>query len=94
MVARMDESNQPWPLIQFLCEHQVPLSAASDSPLVTATLRVLSAANLVNLAIQSLELDDVLAKNNALIQEVATENTIMTAAQALVERMEKRAHVN
>jgi hypothetical protein len=81
-------------LIQFLCEHQVPLSAASDSPLVTATLRVLSAANLVNLAIQSLELDDVLAKNNALIQEVATENTIMTAAQALVERMEKRAHVN
>ena len=28
------------------------------------------------------------------IQEVATENTIMTAAQALVERMEKRAHVN
>jgi hypothetical protein len=61
---------------------------------VTSALRVLSAANLVSLAIQSLELDDVLAKSNALILEVATENTIMTAAQALVERMEKRAHVN
>jgi hypothetical protein len=61
---------------------------------VTSALRVLSAANLVSLAIQSLELDDVLAKSNALIQEVATENTIMTAAQALVARMEKRAHVN
>lgn len=94
MVARMDESTQPWPLIQILCEHPVSLSAASDSPLVTSALRVLSAANLVSLAIQSLELDDVLVKSDAMTQEERTENTIMTAAQALVERLEKRPHVN
>jgi flagellar biosynthesis GTPase FlhF len=93
MVARMDESTQPWPLIQMLCEVPVALSAASDSPKMSAPLRVLSAAHLVELAIQSLELDDAMA-NCAEASDHEQENTILTAAQALVQRIEKMPHAS
>ena len=93
MIARMDESTQPWALIQLLCEHPVALSVASDSPMLTAQQRVLSAAHLVELAIQSLELDNSMAE----IVDAAEheqENIILTAAQALVQRIEKMPHAS
>ena len=30
MVSKLDESVQPWPLVEFLCDNFLPLSAASD----------------------------------------------------------------
>lgn len=93
MIARTDESTQPWPLIQQLCEHPVALSAASDSPTMATPLRVLSAAHLVELAIQSLELEYPIA-NIVDATDHEQENTILTAAQALVQRIEKMPHAS
>jgi flagellar biosynthesis GTPase FlhF len=90
MVSRMDEATQPWALLQVLCEKPVPLSAASHSPSATEGCQVLTATELVSLAIRGLELP---------AQEMAGEpadeipdHSVVTAAQALVARIEKSAH--
>jgi flagellar biosynthesis protein FlhF len=91
MLSRMDESTQPWALIQILCEHQVPLSAASFSALTGEPAKALSANQLVGLAIQSLGIDEtVAAYDHAIADEPAM--TVLTAAQALVQRIEKMPH--
>jgi flagellar biosynthesis GTPase FlhF len=90
MVSRMDEATQPWALLQVLCEKPVPLSAASHSPSATEGCQVLTATELVSLAIRGLDLP---------AQEMAGEpadeipdHSVVTAAQALVARIEKSAH--
>ena len=54
MVSKLDESVQPWPLVEFLCDNFLPLSAASDGAQLGALRRDLSAASLVEMAIAQL----------------------------------------
>ncbi len=93
MASRMDEATQPWALIQTLCEKPVPLSAASHSPSAADGCQVLTAAELVTLAIRGLAIDapDSMADEPA---DEDTDPTVMTAARALVARIEKSAHAS
>jgi flagellar biosynthesis protein FlhF len=54
MVSKLDESVQPWPLVEFLCDNFLPLSAASDGAQLGALRRDLSAASLVEMALAQL----------------------------------------
>lgn len=54
MVSKLDESIQPWPLVEFLCDNFLPLSAASDGAQLGALRRDLSAASLVEMALAQL----------------------------------------
>ncbi len=54
MVSKLDESVQPWPLVEFLCDNFLPLSAASDGAQLGALRRDLSAASLVEMAVAQL----------------------------------------
>jgi flagellar biosynthesis GTPase FlhF len=90
MVSRMDEATQPWSLLQILCEKSVPLSAASNSPSATDNCQILTATELVSLAIRGLDLPaDETANEPA---EAEPDHSVVTAAQALVARIEKSAH--
>lgn len=96
MASRLDEATQPWALIQVLCDKPVPLSAASHSPLATEGCTVLTANELVTLALRGLAIDmplvaDELVDDSGI--EVA-DPSVMTAAQALVARIEKSAHAS
>jgi flagellar biosynthesis GTPase FlhF len=90
MVSRMDEATQPWALLQVLCEKSVPLSAASHSPSATESCQILTATELVSLAIRGLGLSaDETADEPG---EAEPDHSVVTAAQALVARIEKSAH--
>jgi len=96
MASRLDEATQPWALIQVLCDKPVPLSAASHYPLATEGCTVLTANELVTLAIRGLSVEmplvaDELVDDSGI--EVA-DPSVMTAAQALVARLEKSAHAS
>ena len=96
MASRMDEATQPWALIQVLCEKPVPLSSASHSPAATEGCQVLTANELVTLAMRGLgvempEVADELVDD--LMNEVA-DQSVVTAAQALVARIEKSVHAS
>jgi flagellar biosynthesis protein FlhF len=39
LVSKLDESEQPWGLVQQLCNHRLPISAMADSPHATAALQ-------------------------------------------------------
>lgn len=92
MVSRMDEATQPWALLQVLCEKSVPLSAASHSPSATEGCQILTATELVSLAIRGLGLPpQTLSAQEAADEDVA-DHSVVTAAQALVARIEKSAH--
>jgi flagellar biosynthesis protein FlhF len=96
MASRLDEATQPWALIQVLCDKPVPLSAASHSPLATEGCTVLTANELVTLAIRGLSVEMPLVADE-LVDESGIEVTdpsVMTAAQALVARIEKSAHAS
>ena len=96
MVSRMDEATQPWALIQVLCDKPVPLSAASHSPAATEGCQVLTAGELVTLAIRGLAIDEPIVADelvDELMNEVA-DQSVVTAAQALVARIEKTAHAS
>ena len=54
MVSKLDESVQPWPLIEFLCDNFLSLSAASDGAHVNALKRDLSTSALVEMAVAQL----------------------------------------
>ena len=90
MVSRMDEATQPWSLLQVLCEKSVPLSAASHSPSATESCQILTATELVSLAIRGLGLPAHDTANDA--AEAEPDHSVVTAAQALVARIEKSAH--
>ena len=90
MTSRMDEATQPWALIQVLCEKPVPLSAGSHSPAASEGCQVLTANELVTLAIRGLAIDEPLVADE-LVDDL-TDPTVVTAAHALVTRIEKSAH--
>ncbi len=99
MVSRMDEATQPWALLQALCEKAVPLSAASHSPLAADSGQVLTGTELVSLAIRGLGLPEIAAATaEAEAASDAFDETpnqaVVTAAQALVARLEKSAHAH
>jgi flagellar biosynthesis GTPase FlhF len=54
MVSKLDESVQPWPLVEFLCDNVLSLSASSDGPQVHALKRDLSTSALVDMAVAQL----------------------------------------
>lgn len=54
MVSKLDESVQPWPLVEFLCDNFLSLSAASDGAQATALKRDLSTSALVDMAVAQL----------------------------------------
>jgi flagellar biosynthesis protein FlhF len=91
MVSRMDEATQPWALLQMLCEKPVKLSAASHSPLATDGSQVLTANELVGLAIRGLGLETTLVADEVLDKD---EMTVVTATHALVNRIETAAHAS
>jgi flagellar biosynthesis GTPase FlhF len=96
MASRLDEATQPWALIQVLCDKPVPLSAASHSPLATEGCTILTANELVTLAIRGLSVEMPLVADE-LVDDAGIEVTdpsVMTAAQALVARLEKSAHAS
>lgn len=92
MASRMDEATQPWALIQVLCEKPVPLSAASHSPAAADGAQVLTANELVTLALRGLAVE-VPEVADELVDEVP-DQSVVTAAQALVARIEKSAHAS
>jgi flagellar biosynthesis protein FlhF len=96
MATRLDEATQPWALIQVLCDQSVPLSAASHSPLATEGCTVLTANELVTLAIRGLSVEMPLVADELVDDSgiAVTDPSVMTAAQALVARLEKSAHAS
>jgi flagellar biosynthesis GTPase FlhF len=54
MVSKLDESVQPWPLVEFLCDNFLSLSAASDGAHISALKRDLSTSALVEMAVAQL----------------------------------------
>jgi len=94
MLSRMDESTQPWALIQHLCEHPVALSAASHSPMTSEPAKVLSASELVALALKGLGLEALVNEQVKAAADTERDLTVMTAAQALVQRIEKNPHAS
>jgi flagellar biosynthesis GTPase FlhF len=96
MATRLDEATQPWALIQVLCDQPVPLSAASHSPLATEGCTVLTANELVTLAIRGLSVEMPLVADELVDDSgiAVTDPSVMTAAQALVARLEKSAHAS
>lgn len=90
MVSRMDEATQPWALLQVLCEKPVPLSAASNSPSAVEGCQILTATELVSLAIRGLDLPVQTIADEA--ADEISDHSVVTAAQALVARIEKSAH--
>jgi flagellar biosynthesis GTPase FlhF len=54
MVSKLDESVQPWPLVEFLCDNFLSLSAASDGASLQALRMDLSTSALVEMAVAQL----------------------------------------
>lgn len=92
MASRMDEATQPWALIQTLCEQPVPLSAASHSPSAADGCQVFTAAELVTLAIRGLAI--AVADDGDALADEDPDQSVVTAAHALVARIEKNAHAS
>ncbi len=88
MVSRMDEATQPWALLQILCEKPVKLSAGSHSPLATEGCQVVTANEIVALAIRSLAVEPNLVADEVIDKD---DVTVVSAAHALVNRIEKAA---
>jgi len=58
MLSKLDESNQPWALLQFLTEKTLPVSAASQGERTTDLVEVVAMADLVKRALENLVLPD------------------------------------
>jgi len=91
MVSRMDEATQPWALLQMLCETPVKLSAGSHSPQATEGCQVVTANEIVALALRGLAVEP-----NLVAAEVVDKDdvTVVSSAHALVNRIEKAAHAS
>lgn len=94
MLSRMDEATQPWALIQHLCEHPVALSACCHSPATGEAARVLSGSELVALALKGLGLEALVTEQVKAAADTERDLTVMTAAQALVQRIENNPHAS
>ena len=54
MVTMLDESVQPWPLVEFLCDNRLPLNAAGDGNQLGDLRRELEIRSLVEMAVAQL----------------------------------------
>ena len=54
MVTKLDESIQPWPLVEFLCDNRLPLNAAGDGNQLGDLRRELEIRSLVEMAVAQL----------------------------------------
>jgi len=54
MVTKLDESVQPWPLVEFLCDNRLPLNAAGDGNQLGDLRRELEIRSLVEMAVAQL----------------------------------------
>ena len=86
MVSRMDEATQPWPLIKFLCEKNVNLSAASFSGNISEACQILTPSDLVNLAIKGLDIVNVNMKSN----DIGLDQKVLSTSKALVTKRENK----
>lgn len=91
MISRMDEAMQPWALLQVLCERPVKLSAGSHSPLPTEGCQVVTANEIVALALRGLAVEPNLVADEVIDKD---DVTVVSAAHALVNRIEKAAHAS
>ncbi len=91
MVSRMDEATQPWALLQVLCEKPVKLSAGSHSPLATEGCQVVTANEIVALAIRGLAVEPHLVADEVIDKD---DVTVVPSAKVLVNRIEKAAHAS
>lgn len=91
MVSRMDEATQPWALLQMLCETPVKLSAGSHSPLATEGCQVVTANEIVALALRGLAVESPLVADEVLDKAGVS---VVSASHALVNRIEKAAHAS
>ena len=91
MVSRMDEATQPWALLQMLCEKPMKLSAGSHSPLPTEGCQVVTANEIVALALRGLAIEPNLVADEVIDKDDAS---IVSAAHVLVNRIEKAAHAS
>ena len=58
MLSKLDESNQPWALLQFLTEKTLPVSVASQGERTGDLVEVVVMADLVKRALDNLVLPD------------------------------------
>ena len=58
MLSKLDESNQPWALLQFLTEKSLPVSVASQGERTSDLLEVVAMADLVKRALDNLVLPE------------------------------------
>ncbi|MGI9135092.1 MAG: hypothetical protein ACR2I0_14305, partial [Rhodoferax sp.] len=75
MVSKLDESVQPWPLVELLCNHTIALSAASDGSHLSDLRTDLSAGALVEMAVAQL---------SRVPESVSTQPRLAAQAAALV----------
>jgi flagellar biosynthesis protein FlhF len=54
MVSKLDESIQPWPLVEFLCDNFLSICAASDGAQVAALKLGLTSSSLIEMALAQL----------------------------------------
>ena len=74
MVSKLDESVLPWPLVEFLCDNFLSLSAASDGTDMAALRRELGVGELVDMALAQISrIPESVAKS----QWVETQPTAM-----------------
>jgi len=66
MLSKLDESNQPWALLQFLTEKSLPVSVASQGERTSDLLEVVAMTDLVKRALDNL----VLPENTAQAESV------------------------
>ena len=54
MVSKVDESSHPWGLLKILCDTDIPITAASDSPLLSQSMKPVSIDGIINIAMEQI----------------------------------------
>jgi len=90
MLSKLDESNQPWALLQFLTEKSVSVSVASHGDRTMDLVQDVSLAGLVQCALDNLPLPETEAQaqqntRDAAVNEVAVSKLSQIAAQFKTE---------
>ena len=92
MLSKLDESNQPWALLQFLTEKSLNVSVASHGDRTADLVQNVSLAGLVQCALDNLPLPEIEAQANVqlnaretALNELATSKLSQIAAQLKTE---------
>jgi hypothetical protein len=85
MLSKLDESNQPWALLQFLTEQTVGVSVASTGDRTADLVQDVAMADLVKRALDNLPLpkveDHPHAARNAALNDLASSKLAQIAAR-------------